>query len=243
MKDIKLYKDAIKRKLKSSELSLRTLAVSSGLSEDTLKSVIYGETRDIKLSTLISIADTFNCTIDELIGRNVYNNEIMNIANDIRLLPDTSLNSIKAVIKLEKTIIYNNSIRGKYMIPLYIPVNNMHDGMYYDGVYKEIFDISNFSHELREDVNYAVKIINDDFASAYYTNDVLLFTSKRKPKYNDVVLFVNKYGRVYLRRYTDVGLEPIIKFGKIITRNESNYYIPYGIVIKAVRIFDIEYYR
>lgn len=66
-RNIKALKDNIN--IRRQEDSLEKLAEKSGLSLNTLRSLLYKDIQDCKLSTVIAIADAFDTTIDELIGR------------------------------------------------------------------------------------------------------------------------------------------------------------------------------
>lgn len=61
--------DALREKMNDSSLTIRSLSDSSGLSEDTIKAILYHRVKDVKLSTAVKLANAFHCSIDDLIKR------------------------------------------------------------------------------------------------------------------------------------------------------------------------------
>lgn len=51
------------------ELTIKGLSDISDLSEDTIKAILYGRVKDVKLSTAIKLANAFNCSLDEMFNR------------------------------------------------------------------------------------------------------------------------------------------------------------------------------
>ena len=241
--NLKSFRCSLREKLKEQKLSLSTLATLSDLSEDTLRSIIYGKSQDIKLSTLLKIADVLHCSIDELINRNRYPQEIKKLFERILKLPKSSIKTIQAIIILEEKRLLQKSMYGKEIIPVFIPKGNMHDGMYYDGNTYESLDISNYPIKLINEVNYGIKIQTDYFEPIYYTNDIILISSCKSPNKSDIVIYINNIGKIFIRQLTDFGLEPIGNFGEIIPLREIKNYTPLGIIIKTVREYDIEFFR
>ena len=60
--------DHIKQRKKEFGYTNETLSEKSGISVGTLNKLLSGATTDPKLSTLLALAETFHCTIDELLG-------------------------------------------------------------------------------------------------------------------------------------------------------------------------------
>ena len=93
--NLKHFRLALRDKIKEQNLTLNTLSTLSDLSEDTLRSIIYGKAKDIKLSSLVKIADVLDCSIDELVDRNNSSDETFEITKQIDPLPYKSKQFIK----------------------------------------------------------------------------------------------------------------------------------------------------
>ena len=59
----------IKKLRKEKNWSQQDLAVKAGLSYNAITKIEQGVAEDPRMTTLIKIADAFNITIDELVGR------------------------------------------------------------------------------------------------------------------------------------------------------------------------------
>lgn len=187
--DLSTFRHNLKTKLKQQKLSLNSLAELSDLSEDTLRSVIYGDSRDIKLSTLIKIADVLKSSIDELINRKYYSHEEYKLFSEIHTLSKYSLDVINIMVKLEKHCLLTRSQSGKHIVPLLIPLGNVKDNMYYNGSMYNTLDISEYPRDLRNSINFALKITTNNFSPIYSVNDILLVTTKHRPEYYDIVIY------------------------------------------------------
>ena len=132
--NLKHFRLALRDKIKEQNLTLNTLSTLSDLSEDTLRSIIYGKAKDIKLSSLVKIADVLDCSIDELVKRNYSSDETFEITKQLDPLPYKSKQFIKTLISLENNILIKKKTENKDYIPLLIPKGNFHDGMFYNGL-------------------------------------------------------------------------------------------------------------
>lgn len=61
--------DTLRKKMDSAQLTIRLLSDISDLPEDMIKAILYHRVKDVKLSTVVKLADAFGCSIDELIAR------------------------------------------------------------------------------------------------------------------------------------------------------------------------------
>lgn len=236
------FRANIKSELKKNHLTLNGLSEKADLSEDTLRSLIYGKSQDVKISTMIKIADALDCSIDYLIGRYSWFYD-ENLLKKIQDLPPRSIQTIQNLISLELKSTQLISTEQKYTIPVLILTGNSKDGDYYDNSIVTSHDISNYPEDLRKRINLGIKINNRYYEPVYFVNDILLLSTEKIPEYNDIVVYQSNDGRLYVRRYTPSGLEPIDQFGKmILTRNQDSY-TPIRVVIKAAKEFNIEQYR
>ena len=128
--NINYFKQNLRMKLKENKLTLSALSVKADLSEDTLRSIIYGKSQDIRLNTLIKIADALNCPLDELIGRTTSSK------------PEISTQS-----------------QTNLSVPVLVPIDNIKNDTYYDFSDFEIQDISNYAPSYIHASNLDIKIL------------------------------------------------------------------------------------
>ena len=59
--------ETLRRKMDDKNLTIKLLSDASDLSEDTIKAILYHRVKDVKLSTVIKLADAFDCSLDDLV--------------------------------------------------------------------------------------------------------------------------------------------------------------------------------
>ncbi len=241
--DLIYFRQNLKEKLQKSKISLNYLSAQADISEDTLRSIIYGKSQDIKLSSILKIAHVLDCSLDSLIGRSVYSIQEENMIKQLRTLSEHSLRTVQVLIDLEEKTSIENSLTGNETISVFVPTGNMKDGFFYDNSHFETLNITHYSVDLKKKISFGLKITTSHFEPIYFINDIILFTQDSTPERNDIVLSVNNDGRLFLRKLTPFGLEPINRFGKKIPTNEINNYTMLGKVLKVAKGFNIEQYR
>lgn len=241
--DLQIFRTTLRKKLREKNLTLNALSTQADLSEDTLRSIVYGKSQDIKLSTIIKIANVLDCSLDNLAGRSFYSSQEQNIINRLSYLPERSINVIEFILQLEEKSALQKSNHGKDVIQVFLPTGNMKDGMHYDCFLYEDLDISNYPSSIKNNVDLGIKIMTQNYEPVYHPNDIILLSHKRLPEYNDIVLYIDNEGRLFIRKYTENFLLPINGFGKKIATKEIKHYKAMGVVIKVAKEFNIENYR
>lgn len=241
--NLQFFRSTLRKMLRERKLTLNALSVQADLSEDTLRSIIYGKSQDIKLSTMIKIADVLNCSLDELAGRSPYSKQEQSIISRMRNLPKRSTNILQFMIELEEHTLLHKSSKKTDIVPVFIPTGNLRDGMYYDNSTFEDLDISEYPRDLKILIDFGIRIITHGYEPVYYPNDILLFSHSKLPEYHDIVLYVDNSGKIYIRKYLEYGLEAINGFGGNISSSELKNYTALGVALKVAKEFDIEQYR
>lgn len=241
--DLIYFRQNLRDILQKRKISLNYLSAQADISEDTLRSIVYGKSQDIKLSSILKIARVLDCSLDSLIGRSLYSIQEENIIKQLRNLSEHSLQTIQVLIDLEeRTSLHNRSV-GKETLTVFLPTGNMKDGFFYDNSRFETLDITDYPSELKNRLVFGLKIASSHFEPVYFMNDILLLSRECTPEVNDIVLCIDNAGRIYLRKFTVVGLEPVNRFGQKIPANEIHNYTYLGIVVKVAKEFNIEQYR
>ncbi|MCR5702057.1 MAG: helix-turn-helix transcriptional regulator, partial [Lachnospiraceae bacterium] len=197
------FRKNLRKELQKQNISLGTLSCKSNLSEDTLRSIIYGKSQDIRLSTMLKIADVLNCSLDSLIDRTIYSPAVDKLIKQLIILPETSLRAISLNITLEQKSMLKCSKKSKLLLPIFIPNGNFSDGMYYNGNIYEHLDITDYPETLKDACDYGMKISTKYFEPTYIVNDILLISSKTHPIKGDIVVSINNEGKIFIRKYTD----------------------------------------
>ncbi|MDE5864504.1 MAG: helix-turn-helix transcriptional regulator [Lachnospiraceae bacterium] len=241
--NLRSLRDNLKIKLKESDLTLNEFSLHADLSEDTLRSLIYGDAKDIKLSTLIKIADAFHCSIDTILSRSVYSRQEDELIQRLQKLSERSIHTVQTLIQLEEISHLTVSNTGRDTIQIFLPTGNMKDGYFYDNTLFEALDITEYPYSLKNAVDFGIKILSTCYEPYYCLNDILLFSQKHPPQYNDIVLYTDSEGHIYIRKYTAAGLMPVNNFGTSISLNEMHNYTAVGVALKVLKEFNIEQFR
>lgn len=241
--DLQFFRKNLKSELQKKKITLSYLSVQADISEDTLRSIIYGKSQDIKLSSILKIADVLDCSLDSLIGRSIYTVQEEQIIKRLRNLSEHSLRAVQVLIDLEEKTSLQSSCSGKETLTVFLPTGNVKDGIFYDSNRFETLDISNYPDKLKKDLSFGLKMLTSNFEPLYFINDILLLSNKNTPEYNDNVLYIDYSGRLYLRKLTPFGLEPLSQFGKRIPADKIHDYTAIGVIQKVVKEFNIEQYR
>ncbi len=61
----------LRKYMDDSNMTIRHLSEISNLPEDTIKAILYHKVKDVKLSTVVKLANAFCCSIDDLIDRSI----------------------------------------------------------------------------------------------------------------------------------------------------------------------------
>ena len=78
--------------LKYSDITIHELAELAGISFDTLKNLLYQNSKDCKLSTAALLAKAIGVTVDELIGLDTFSEEDMDcISMSVKCLNTTNI--------------------------------------------------------------------------------------------------------------------------------------------------------
>ena len=81
--------------LKYSDITIHELAESAGISFDTLKNLLYQNSKDCKLSTAALLAKAIGVTLDELIGLDTFQKKIwIAYPCSVKCLSTTSILSV-----------------------------------------------------------------------------------------------------------------------------------------------------
>ncbi|MBQ9984475.1 MAG: helix-turn-helix transcriptional regulator [Lachnospiraceae bacterium] len=241
--DLIYFRQNLKEQLQKSKISLNYLATQADISEDTLRSIIYGKSQDIKLSSILKIAHVLDCSVDSLIGRSHFTVREENMVKKFRNLSEHSKRAVLALIDIEEHTTAQHSTKGIHTLCVFKPIGNMKDGFYYDTSKYEFLDITDYPDELKEKLALGIKIPSSHFEPTYFVNDILLLSQQQAPEINDIVFCTNDAGRIFLRKNTPLGYEPINRFGKLIPTKELHKYQIIGVVLKVAKEFNIEHYR
>lgn len=177
--NILTYKDSL-------EISVEALAELSRMPTATLRSFLYNDTRDAKLSNAIYLARAIGVSIDELVGADTIPQLSRESLRICRNLPDNDLMLVRWFIRCLHDLNCNTEPNKRY-VSVMIPEKD-NDGNYKLVSRFEKVEITNLEEPLRSKVFIGFKLFSDYYMPYYFPNDILLICNDRPAKRTENVL-------------------------------------------------------
>lgn len=178
--------------------SLQQLAEISDLPLETVRNIYYGKTPDPKISTVMKLANSFNLTVNCLMGQCSHTPQERAILINYRSCGKHGKSVIELIAKYEASAMKNERDRAEtHMIPCIIPQGTVSNGV--------VFELCETVELETKSTNayIAVRMVSNDMAPTYCKGDILLFEN-RFPEPGEKAAFY-KGDRIYIRKFCDEG--------------------------------------
>lgn len=159
--------------------TLQELAESAGISISTLNSIMYGNTKDCKISTVSALAKSMNISIDELVNVGTMPPVMTEAVRICRSLPEHSRYAIMWYIRHQESITKLQP-KGAHIVSVMHPRTNNNGNLKISGVYSSI-DISGIDKEVCRKIFWGIQLDIDFYMPLYSPFDILLIANDRKP--------------------------------------------------------------
>ncbi len=203
--------------LSTPDMTIKELAEMADIPLSTLNSILYGNSKDCKLSTAISLAKALNVSVDEIVGARTIHEDIREHMAIIRNLPKASVHFIKWSIK-HQAMIHDSNPKGKRILSVMEPVCNQNGNIKMTNVYRHI-DIPDVDNEIYGKIFLGMKIPCEHYMPIYSPYDVLLIANDRLPLSSEHVLVVIRDCVYIVKRKVEQGV------GKLYGIRDDNYII------------------
>lgn len=179
------------------DITIKNLSDNSGVSIDTLKSLLYGKVTDCKISTVDKLAYALGITVDELIGSKTMDPvTIRNIAN-CRLLPEHQLYLVRWFINRQVSMALENKERGQKIISVIKP--SIQHGFLKMTNVMEPLCIDHLPENIKANVFLGLELSCDHYMPYFSPFDILLLAADR-PARNDERCVVIYYDNIFIAR-------------------------------------------
>ena len=149
---------------------------------ETLKTFLYSESKDCKLSTAVKFARVFGISIDELVGAGTINEYAKESLGMCRALPEHALYLIRSFIRHQYNIYNKTDTHSKVISVLlpecrsgYLPTTN---------VVKPLC-IDHLTENLKSKVCLGLQVPCDNYEPYYMPGDILLIATDRAALNNE----------------------------------------------------------
>ncbi len=158
------------------DYSIRELSEKADMSFETLKSFIYGDAKDCKLSTAVKLSKVFGISIDELVGAGTIDDNSKECLVMSRNMPDYVRYLIRSFIRHQHKIhsrLDPKSINIPVLMPEcsngYLPTTNI----------TSTVCIDHLTNNLKSKVMLGLQIPCEHYEPYYMPNEILLLSADR----------------------------------------------------------------
>lgn len=187
-----------------SDITISDISDASGVPFSTLNSLLYGSTKDIRLSTAIKIARSLGITVDELVGAATMEDKMRESVRICRGLPDHALFLVRYFIRHQETI-YGKEKKDNYIsvfAPQFVsgsmPTTNVFEIVRTDGL----------PDNIRSKAYTGIKLPCNYYMPYYAEGEIILVAADRKALKNEQCI-ITSGGNIYI-----VRKDVIIRNGK-----------------------------
>lgn len=165
--------------LEEKDITIKEISEEADVPFSTLNTFLYGESKDIKLSTAVKLAKALNVSIDELIGAETINEVSRESISICRNLPDNALYLIRWYIRYIESLNKKNEPHKRYISVMKLDCNQ-NGNLKITTDYKHI-DITDIDKECICKVFFGITMPCDHYMPVYSPYDILLIANDRQP--------------------------------------------------------------
>ena len=161
------------------DITIKDISEESDVPFSTLNTFLYGNSKDIKLSTAVKLAKALNVSIDELIGAETINEISRESISICRNLPDNAIYLIRWYIRYIDSLNKKNEPHRRYVSVMELECN--HNGNLKITTNYRHIDITDIGEEYRSKVFFGITMPCEHYMPTYSPYDILLIANDRQP--------------------------------------------------------------
>lgn len=176
------------------DLTIRELSELSGVPSATLNNILYGNAKDVRVSTVVALARVLEISIDELLGSGTMEPQMRESVRIVRGLPDYSTQLIRYFIRHQETI-HKNVENGHKYISLISP--QMVNGKVATTNAVEPMNVDHLPEDIKAKAYLGMKIPSDYYMPYYLPGEIVLVAADRMALDGERCLVTND-GGIYI---------------------------------------------
>ena len=211
--------------MEQQDLSLRELSENADMPYETLKSFLYGDAKDCKLSTAVKVSRAFDISIDELVGAETMQPLSRQSLSMCRKMPEHVVYLIRSFIRHHYNM-YRRLDEKSVHIPVLLP--ECQNGYLQTTNITEPVCIDHLTNGLKSKICMGMKIPCEHYEPYYMPNEIVLLAADRDGQHNERCV-VSYRGSIFLVRkifYIENGQK---KFKYVSLIEEKREILPYDI--------------
>lgn len=168
------------------EITVQDIVDKSGVPYTTLKTFMYRDTNDARLSNAVKLARALEVSIDELVGAETIPALSRESLRMCREMPENDLLLVRWFIRCLYDLNSQNEPNKRYVSVMLPELDNNGD---YKLISKfEKVEITDLKEPLRSKIFIGFKLVSDYYMPYYFPNDIILIANDRFPKPNEHAL-------------------------------------------------------
>ena len=179
------------------DITIKDISEEADVPFSTLNTFLYGDSKDIKLSTAVKLARALNVSIDELIGAETINEVSRESIAICRNLPENEVYLIRWYIRYIDSLNKKNEPHRRYVSIMELECN--HNGNLKITTNYRHIDITDIGEEYRSKIFFGITMPCDHYMPTYSPYDILLIANDRNAKINENVL-IRTDGNLFLAK-------------------------------------------
>ena len=168
------------------DITLSELAEAADISNNTLRSFLYGDSEDCHVSTVVKLARALNVSCDELLGSGTISTQTCESLQLTRMLPESFTHFVRWAIHYHYNLLKSQkvSVRAiEIMTPECKDNGNLRMTNNFD-----VMDISDMDDEQRPKVFMGIRIPCGHYMPLYMEGDILLIANDRNARTGELVV-------------------------------------------------------
>lgn len=183
---MKAFRRNVSLYIDQKEITLQEVAELADVSLSTLKSFLYGDSKDCSLSLAVKLARVFEVSVDELVGAGTIESQTCNSLQTLRKMPQSFTHFLRWEIEFHHTMLVTKKVEDK-LIDVMRPKVGENGNMTMTNN-MDVLDISHLSDSLKPKIFMGVRIPNNMYSPEYFQGDTLLLANDRAPFEGDRIV-------------------------------------------------------
>lgn len=211
---MKSFRKNLQMYIEEKSISIASLSEAADISQETLKTLLYGKSNDCKLSTVIALAKALEVSVDELVGAGTLPPVVVESIQITRNLPERLVYFIRWAIRYHEKLLRDEKITAKAINIMTADCTNAGNLLMTNNF--DLIDFPNLEDYIRYKVFMGIKIPCNNYMPVFSEGDILLIANDRNPLQNEMVVVVtNGFAKIVRRKEEYVGKEKVAMYYSI----------------------------
>lgn len=195
MRDTSILAERLKFLMKIKGYTISELSLETNISEDTIKAIRSGKTKNPGINIIASISDALDCTIESLIGRTSNIDDETELLRKWRSLDSHGRNNVMLKLDTELALqpTYTSHTRNlkRYTLSAYLG-----NGALFD---EDRFDYISIPYDYMKNAHFAITVLSDSLFPMFFPGDMIAI-EKRSPLPDEIAVY-QKENILYARKH------------------------------------------